>query len=226
MTRVKERQEAIGLRLKGLTYSDIRKRLHVAKSTLSDWLSKYPLTIEQVELLEKNIKKHKELSIEKVRITKRKKREKRLVNTYKKAVKAWIPLDYKSINIAGIFLYWGEGNKRMNGPLALNNTDPKVIKFYLYWLRNVLRVSKEKIKIYLHLYSDMNIQKEMEFWSRELKLPLSHFSKPYIKLSKRSDVDQKGFGHGTCGLNVNDVRSKEHIMMTIQAVADYYGKKV
>ncbi|OGG14070.1 hypothetical protein A2773_07230 [Candidatus Gottesmanbacteria bacterium RIFCSPHIGHO2_01_FULL_39_10] len=226
MTRVKERQEAIKLRLKGLTYSDIRKHLNIAKSTLSDWLSKYPLTKEQIELLEKNIKKHKELSIEKVRITKRRKRERRWVKIYKEVKKAWIPLRREELELAGIFLYWGEGNKRMNGPLSLNNTDPQVLKFYLYWLKDVLKISKEKIRVNLHLYSDMSKETEMEFWSEELKLPLTQFSKPYIKSSKRSDIDQKGFGHGTCGLTVSNISFKEHVMMTIQAVADYYSKRI
>lgn len=226
MARIQDHQKVIKLRLKGMTYSDIQKEIHIPKSTLSDWLSTYPLTQNQLGLLEKNIKKHKELSIEKIRITKRKRREERLNMVYKEEMKTWLPLRRRELEIAGIFLYWGEGNKAMQGPVSLNNTDVYVVKFYLYWLRNVLLVPMENVRVHLHLYHDMDKQKEMKYWSSQLKLPLSQFTKPYIKQSRKSDLDQKGFGHGTCGLSLSNVRLKERIMMRIKAVADYYSRRI
>lgn len=67
----------------------------------------------------------------------------------------------------------------------------------------------------------MNQEETLDYWSKELGIPKSQFSKPYVKKSKR-DIDQKGFGHGTCNLVVCDVRLKEKIMMGISAIADYY----
>lgn len=226
MTRIHLRQQAIELRKQGKTYSEIIKKLKIAKSTLSDWLSKYPLTEQQIKLLDKTRRLHIYLAIEKVRNIKQLKREKRLTSLYLKEKKVLLPLDKNSLTTAGIFLYWGEGNKSMKGPISLNNTDPSVLKFTLYWMLHILRIPKEKIKVYLHLYSDMDKQKEISFWSRELKLPLAQFINPYIKESKRVDIDQKGFGHGTCGLVVNNIRLKEKIMMDIKAIADYYSARI
>jgi hypothetical protein len=96
----------------------------------------------------------------------------------------------------------------------------------LYWYIKGLRIPKEKIKVDLHLYSDMNIQEEISFWSRILKLSVSQFRKPYIKASTRVGIDQKGFGHGTCGLSMNDVLLKEEIIMGIKAISDYYALKL
>ena len=70
MARVQDRQKAIHLREQGKTYSEIRKKLIVSKSTLSDWLSKYPLTEKQMSLLEKNKISKRYIAIEKNRITK------------------------------------------------------------------------------------------------------------------------------------------------------------
>lgn len=226
MTRIEDRRRAIEFRRHGETYSDIRKKLKIAKSTLSDWLSKYPLTKEQLRLLAERREEKKKIAIEKYRMTRREKREKRLKDVYDKEQRYWNKLNKRELKLAGIFLYWGEGNKRMNGPLALNNTDPYVLKFALYWISNSLKVPKNKIKIDLHLYGDMNIQKEMKYWSSELNMPLAQFRKPYIKQSKRVDIDQKGFGHGTCGLVVSNIRLKEKIMMGIKAIADYYSAKI
>ena len=226
MARIKDRQLAIELRKQGKTYSEIRKELSISKSTLSDWLSNLPLTSQQIKYLEKSKKNNRALGIEKIRLTKQRKREGRIKVTYENQKVYWGKLSKRELEIAGIFLYWGEGNKRLNGSVSLNNTDPKVMKFTLLWLKNSLLVPQEKIKVDLHLYSDMKPEEEISFWSKELNLPVSQFRKPYIKKSKRADIDQKGFGHGTCALVVNDVRLKEKVMMSIKAISDFYGEKI
>ncbi len=226
MARIIDRQKAVELRKLGKTYSEIRNKLGLAKSTLSDWLSKYPLTDKQMVLLQKNRTFNKYLGIEKIRLTKHKKRQKRLNFVYEEQKRYWAVLSKRELKLAGLFLYWGEGNKNLKGPLSLNNTDPKVIKFTLYWLTHMLEIPKEKIRVYLHLYKDMNIHQEMKYWSRILQLPLAQFAKLYIKESKRIDIDHKGFGHGTCGLQVSNVRLKEKVMIAIEAIANNYSDKI
>jgi len=226
MSRIKDRQKAIELRKEGKTYTQIRKQLKISKSTLSEWLSKYPLTKEQAKLLEANRILSKELGNEKTRLVKQKKREARIKSTYDNQKKYWQKLSKRELEIAGLFLYWGEGSKRLNGSVSLNNTDPRVMQFTLYWILNSLHVPKEKIKVDLQLYSDMSIESEVNYWSDELNLSINQFRKPYIKKSKRVDIDQKGFGHGTCTLVVNDVLLKEKIMMGIKSIADFYGEKI
>jgi hypothetical protein len=226
MARIIDRQKAIDLRKQGKTYGQIKQELGIAKSTLSDWLSEYSLSEEQLNLLKLNKEQSRQVASEKNRVTKRKKHDKRLDIAYQKEKKRWKSLTKREIELAGIFLYWGEGAKLMNGAVFLNNTDPQVLKFTLYWMTYTLGVSKEKIEVFLHLYNDMDIKKEMEYWSKELKMPLAQFAKPYIKESLRVNLTQKGFGHGTCGLRVCDVLLKEKIMMAIKAIADDYSSKI
>ena len=78
----------------------------------------------------------------------------------------------------------------------------------------------------MHLYKDMDQKEEIFFWSKKLGLPLSQFTDPYVKESRKIDIDHKGFGHGTCGLVVSDVRLKEKVMMRLQVIADNYSRKV
>lgn len=221
MARTKDRQRVIELRKLGKTYSEIRRELTVPKSTLSDWLSKYPLTEAQIKLLEKSAKRNRDLAVEKIRTTKEHKKQTRLNEFYENGKKLWTPLNTKDLKLAGLFLYWGEGNKSLKSALSINNTNPQVVQFALLWLTEGLKVQKEKIVVYLHLYSDMNIDKETKYWSQQLNLPISQFRKPYIKESTRVGIDHKGFGHGTCGLSIGNVRLKEKVMMAIQSIADY-----
>ncbi|MCL5090887.1 MAG: helix-turn-helix domain-containing protein [Patescibacteria group bacterium] len=226
MTRFADRQEAIKLRKQGRTYSEIKKELGIPKSTLSDWLSGFYLTDEQIRLVQKRTQKNKELAIERYRITMRLKRETRLQEIYEIQKKISLPLSERELKIAGLFLYWGEGKKSLESSVSVSNTDPQILLFVLYWLTKIMKVPKLKIKVYLHLYDDMDIQKELNYWSQLLKISLSQFNNPYIKKSKREDIDQKGFGHGTCSLIVNNVRLKEKIIMAIKAMGEHYGGKI
>lgn len=226
MARIVDRQKAIDLRKQGKTYNEIKRELNISKSTLSGWLSEFPLTKDQLNLLQESKIRSRLVAAEKNRITKQIKHNKRLDIAYQKEKKRWNALTKREIDLAGIFLYWGEGAKLINGPISLNNTDPRVLKFTLYWLTYALEIPKDKIQVFLHLYNDMDIKKEMEYWSRELNIPLSRFAKPYIKESSRVSLTQKGFGHGTCGLRVSNILQKEKIMMAIKAISDYYSLKL
>ncbi len=226
MARVEERRKAIQLRQQGKTYSEIKQLLKLPKSTLSDWLSKYPLTPDQMVRLGQTIKTNKFLSIEKIRQTKAKKRQKRLQAIYEQEKSFWLPLSEREILLAGLFLYWGEGNKSQRSVVSLNNTDPAMLKFTLFWLLHSLHVPRNKIKFFVHLYQDMNIQQEISFWSNELHIDKGCFSKPYIKKTKKSDLDRKGFGHGTCGMRVGGVVLKEKILMAIRGIGDFYAEKL
>lgn len=218
MTRFLDRQKALELRKKELSYSQIKKILRVSKSTLSDWLSEYPLSKKRIsELRDRN-----EARIEKFRETWRKKRQVRLDQFYKQAKKEVLPLTKKEIFIAGLFLYWGEGSKSTYDKVCLSNSDPKVIKFTFFWLTKTLDVPKSKIRVYLQLYSDMNKEEAISYWSKELNIDQKQFNKPYIKQSKRVNISHKGFGHGTCALTVNSTLLKERILMMIKSIADYY----
>src|SRR3989344_6226469 len=205
MARRKEREKATSLRLKGKSYSEIKKILGISKGTLSGWLQKYPLSKEQIrQLRDLNPRR-----IENFRNTMRKKREDRLQKAYLRAKTKIGLLHDREIFLTGFFLYWAEGTKTTKYTTALANTDPSMLKFFIEWLQ-LLGVDKNKLKIRLQLYTDMDIRKQTLFWSRELRLPLSCFRKPYIKKSKLERIKYKGgFGQGTCNVifgnrDVND----------------------
>ncbi len=222
MAKREERVRALRLRRQGKSYSQIKKEIGVSKSTLSCWLRTYPLNKKQIEKLMK-LRATSEVRIERYRETMRKKREKRIRNFYEEEKKELLPLGKKEFYIVGLFLYWGEGVKGIyNSIVGLNNTDPQVLKFFYDWLTIGLGIPKKKIKVCLHLYSDMDIEKEKNYWSEKLGISLTRFYKPYIKKSTRKGITHKGFGHGTCGLRVLDARVKEKIMMGIKIVADQY----
>ena len=52
MARFKDHEKALALRKQEISYSQIKKILGVSKSTLSDWLHKFPLSEEKIRELQ------------------------------------------------------------------------------------------------------------------------------------------------------------------------------
>jgi hypothetical protein len=84
-----------------------------------------------------------------------------------------------------------------------------------------LGVDKKDLKVKLHLYSDMNINKSIDFWSKELKINISQFQKPYIKSTKLESITYKnGFGKGTCCVIFENRDIWEYIKMSLKYISD------
>lgn len=224
MSKILLREQAIQLRLKGNTYTQIQRSLGIAKGTLSNWLKNLPLSEEQSLLLTKNKNLSRDLAIEKYRTTRHSQRLDKLKRILSEQEKILFPLTEKELFVAGLFLYWGEGGKD-RGQLTVSNTNPKVVKFALFWMTHILKIPVYKIKVALHLYKDMDIKKSIAYWSETLDLPKDQFNKPYIKKSNREGLTYKNFGYGTCKLYHGSVLLSDQIAMSIKAISDKYGVK-
>lgn len=221
MTKFKCREKALTLRKQGQSYSQIKKTVKVSKSTLSIWLKNYPLSRQRI----KELRDWSEQRIEKFRETMKGKRQKRLNLIYAEQKKILLPLKNREVFLIGLGLYWGEGTKCTMSSLSVSNTNPAIIKFYIYWLNKCLDFPVQKMTAYLHLYNDMDTEKEISYWSKILNIPKSQFPHPYIKKTSSKRINYKGtFGHGTCNLRANGVPLTEKIFMNLKILADKYGR--
>ncbi|MDD5221176.1 MAG: helix-turn-helix domain containing protein [Candidatus Pacebacteria bacterium] len=221
MSRIKDREQAILLRKQGFSYGMIKQIIGVSKSTLSGWLKNYPLSEKRIELL----RSHNQQQVERCRETKRRKKEDRLQTTYRNQKRRLLPLTAREFYLCGLFLYWGEGAKTHESTLSISNSDPAIVNFFIKWVTVALKMPREKIKIDLHLYKDMNIEKELNFWSEILNIPRNQFIRPYIKKSESTRINHKGsFGHGTCNARIGNARLTEQVLMGIKAITDKYRR--
>ncbi len=222
------RQKAIDLRLKQqLSYSEIRKRLGVSKSTLSYWLSEYPLSKEKILELRRLGWKKGETAREKYRLTMRQKRtelDKFVYDNKYKLIED--SLSKQNFYVAGLMLYLAEGAKRKNSTIVLANTDPSLIGFFIKWMGEFLSIPRVSIKIQLHLYENMDIEFEKEYWCKQLAIKKTQFYKPSIrKLRKNSFSYESTHRHGTCSVYAFGVDKVRDLMMGIRAFVDIYLKK-
>ncbi len=218
MARRKDKQQALKLRGEGKSYSQIKSIIKVSKSTLSYWLRDFPLPEARI----RELRDWNEQRIERYRQTRRKTREDRLNKTYFEQKKVIFPLSKRDLFIAGLFLYWGEGSKTRTGELQVANTDPAVPEFFIYWVTEFLKLEKSKIKVHLHLYSDMNTEQEKDFWSKSLNIPKNQFIKSYIKVNSSQLINRGTFGHGTCTIKVANARVSEEVIMGLKSIRDHF----
>lgn len=188
------KQKALLLRKQGKSYSQIRAEIKVSKSTLSLWLQDLPLSDKKV----RELRDFSASRIERYRTTMAKKKASKLETFLSVADKKVGKLSDRDVLIGGIFLYFGEGSKTTKNTTAVTNTNPYILKFFIKWLI-LHKVDSKKLKVKLHLYSDMNIKEEISYWSNILSIEIKQFRPPYIKESKFKEITYgQGFGHGTC----------------------------
>lgn len=221
MALLEKKLEAIQMRKEGASYSQIKEKLNVSKSSLSLWLHDMPLPEKRLrELRDWNV-----VRIERFQNTMRDKRENRWARVRERVAKDISTLSQRETIIAGLFLYWGEGTKTSVASTSLSNTDPSMIRFFIRWLE-LLGVSKSSLRVYVHLYTDMNVQQELRYWSKALDLPLSSFRKPYIKTSNRSGLSYpQKFTHGTCNLIYGNRDISEYVLMALDYIRNEFAVK-
>jgi len=104
----------------------------------------------------------------------------------------------------GAALYWAEGTKMRVDKrgwkqyhVVFTNTDPRMIKAFLKFLRSLKEVNENRIKIQLHLYPEHDTDEEIDFWSNVTKIPQIQFEK--IIYAKGAGK-RKNSKHGICAV--------------------------
>ncbi|MGB9707257.1 MAG: hypothetical protein ACPL1D_00685 [Microgenomates group bacterium] len=179
------KEKAIKFRKKGLSYSEILKKIPVAKSTLSLWLrsvglskkQKQRLTKKRLEAMRRGWK-----TIRKKRINKKKD----IIKKAKLEIDK-IKIDNQKLLLLGAMLYWAEGSKQKNNSISqgviFSNSDFQMVNLFIKWLKKCLKVDDERIKfeIYIHINYKPRIKEIINYWSKITGYPKKKFDKIYYK---------------------------------------------
>ncbi len=110
--------------------------------------------------------------------------------------------------IAGLMLYFGEGDKTTRHQVRLTNKDPILIKLYVTFLERVCGVEKEKVRAQLSVYPDIDAASNERFWSFATGIPLSQFTKSAVLKARKGS----GGGQGVCTVIVSSSYLKLKIL--------------
>lgn len=170
-------QRALFLRKKkGYSYNEILEEIPVAKSTLSEWLRHIELSSAQRDRLKE---KGRQAAFH-LGEWNRKKRQMEVMKIREVAEKQISILTQDQFFIAGIMLYWAEGDKGGKG-VQISNADPILIQFMMGWFRKCLYISEDRFTASIHYHRGQNEQDMRIFWSNLTGIPLSHFRKGFCK---------------------------------------------
>lgn len=208
--------KAIKLRKEGMSYSEILKMVPVAKSTLSIWLKSVDLSKPQQQRLTA-----KKLAAAKRGGAARKKMRidttAEIVDRSKKQIGV---VSNRELFLIGAVLYWAEGTKEKEGTpgsgIQFTNSDPKMLRIFLLWLRNVCMIDEEKIhfQIYLHETSAVRVREVVKYWTRNLGINEDRLGTVYFKKNKLT-TKRKNTGELYFGLIKIKVRQSSGLVRSI-----------
>lgn len=185
MVKILEKEDAIALRRKGLSYGEILEQVPVAKSTLSLWLQEVGLSKEQRQRLSKK----KLSSMKRGWETVRRNRIERSESIRKTAIKEVSHLIADPLWLAGVMLYWAEGKKekvwRTGEMVTFSNMDANMHMLFLRWVRRYVSLDKEILIFHLYIHEGANVDRAKRYWSDKLNIPVSNFT-VYYKRHKLS----------------------------------------
>lgn len=121
------------------------------------------------------------------------------------------------LKIAGLMLYWGEGAKRNANRIDFANSDPEMILVFLKFLRKIYQVKESKFRIYLYSYHSLPTDDLINYWSNLTNIPISQFSKPYIRA--KSELKHDKMQHGLIHIRYSDIRLLKLVMDEIEQFA-------
>lgn len=212
------KEKALNLRKLNKSYSEIHRELGIAKSTLSNWFKSESFSTHIKNQLIKKTRANRIKNLKLMAIANKEKWRKIHENYREKARIDFPKILKEKYFIPGIFIYWGEGDKKLtNSTVRMSNTDERMLKIYIKFLVEVCKISPEKIRVWLLLYPDLNDVDCKYYWSKTLSIPISQFCKSQYILGREK---RRKVNNGVCSIEVYSRELKEKILEWI----DLYSK--
>ena len=201
------RARARELRRRGLAYNEIAAELGVSKSSISLWLRDIPRP-ERLSAAE--CAKRQAAAVAAYWSAERSRRADARQAIRAAERDAIGPLAERDVVIAGAIAYWCEGTKskpyRRSGRVIFINSDPRLISFYLRFLRSA-GVKDGQLSFRLSIHESADIRAAHEFWQRVTQADVAQFHRPNIKRHNPNTVRlNTGSSYNGC-LRVEVLRS-------------------
>jgi len=210
----KDQEKAFELRKQRKSYNAISTELSIPKSTLAGWFKHEFWSREIRDELGRTASLAFPEKLKRIVAANKKRWADWHQQAREEAVSEFPRLKNDPLFLAGLMLYWGEGNKTPNHPqVKLANSDPAMIRLFCLFLKEVISVPEGKIKIWLLLYPDLIDAVQKNFWSKATGIPLTQFNKS-IYIAGRHPT--KRLSYGVCNVTVSSSQLKKKLLKWIE----------
>lgn len=205
------------LRKMGKSYKQIHAELRIPVSTLSDWFAGEEWSQKiRTRLTQEASVLHTARIIELDRI-----RGQHLARAYEaareEARREFQTLKYDPLFISGIMLYWGEGTKNPKQGVKFTNSDAKMVRFYVEFLRKSCQIPVEKIRAYVLIYPDIEEKVSRAYWSKMTALPWENFTQSIVIQGRHAT---RRLGWGVCTISVSSTYFKQKVLEWMKLLPD------
>ena len=223
MIRIEDKNRAFHMKHEGFSVSDISKTLNISRNTLYLWfnqtvspaghrlaLSGRPETIQSVVT-------NKKARLERLKRLNEAREEK--LNKYYQMAKEEARADFHKFSsdplfISGLMAYWVGGDRVSKYNLRLGNSDPGVLLIFASFLEKFLAVQRGKLRAQVFYDETLNADLCREFWSMNLKLDKSQFTKNII-LKRKTKTKKSRYGNCNIGITSRFLKTKMLEWITI-----------
>ncbi|MBM3261156.1 hypothetical protein FJY93_01930 [Candidatus Kaiserbacteria bacterium] len=189
----KDKEEAEKLRREGASYNEIYRKLKIPRATLSDWFSQVDWSQAVKERLSKEVFDASAVRIQELNKIRGARLERVYDEARNEARHEFEALKYNPLFIAGIMLYWGEGDKRNRCHVRLINTDPDMVKLFVFFLKNTCLIPEARIKAAVTIYPDLDPTTCVAYWSKHSEIKREKFTKPIV-IQGRHKTNRLSYG--------------------------------
>ena len=219
----KDKEKALQLRRESKSYKTISKELGIPLGTLAGWFKNEPWS----QAIRNRLGQEASLAFpEKLKriVAANKKRWADLYISYRQeAIVSFPELRDDPLFLAGLMLYWGEGDKsQKNVQVKLTNSDPEMIRIFHRFLTETLKIPREKVSVWLLLYPDLVDSVQKNFWSHATGIPISQFKKSIYIVGRHS---KRRLSYGVCNVFINSRAFKERILKWLELYQNYFRSR-
>ncbi len=184
MVKIKKRERTRELRSKGESIKRIAQKISVSPGSVSIWCKDIELTEQQNKKLQERVRVGSYLGRKKGSETNKKKKEESERFFKKEGGEMLGEMSKRDLFVAGVALYWGEGSK--GEKLQITNSDPRIIQFFILWVREIFEIPKSDLIFYITI-NEMHKKRGEEiekYWQDFLEVKPEQFTKTVFLKSK------------------------------------------
>lgn len=210
-----DKKLAFSLRKQGKSYNEIHRELGMSVSTLSNWFH----DVDFSEEIKRSVIAKAHLKSTAHMLVLNRARGDLLRAHYAQAeIEAVQELHgniHNPLFVSAIAAYWGEGDKLTKSQVRLANTDPKMIKLFVTFLVTFCYIPKDKLRLALHIYEDLDDTECRKYWSK--MTGIDHFHKSMVIPSRHKT---RRLPYGTCTLTITNTYLKKKLLLWIDQMPE------
>lgn len=211
------KSKVIRMRRLGKSYNFIADSFRLSKSTIAYWFKDIDWSKDIRNRLTERQRRGAKKQIELMNAARKRKLARYYLQAQQEAEKEFCFLKKNRLFVAGIMIYWGEGDRSVeNGQLRISNVDPRMINVFMRFLKDIFKIDSEKIRAWLLLYPDLKESSCIRYWLGGTGLSRSCFTKSVV-------IERRGLGkklsYGVCNVGTTSKYLKTKLLKWIDLLA-------